>query len=191
MTIGGTTTLTTNGSGDTVRLEGDAGNAGPSQFVGAVTVATGDAADLIDMRYEPLPAVVDPERALDPGAPRVHATLDTNLAFEHRWSAGDVDAAFRRAAHVVSGRFVHARVAPVPMETRGCLARYEGGELTVWISTQMAHHVRGQLATVFGLPEHRIRVITPQVGGGFGCKCGLYDDEIVTVAAALRLGAWR
>jgi carbon-monoxide dehydrogenase large subunit len=147
-----------------------------------------DAADLIDVRYEPLPAVVDPERALDSDAPRVHATLDTNLAFEHRWSAGDVDAAFRRAAHVVSGRFVHARVAPVPMETRGCLARYEGGELTVWISTQMAHHVRGQLATVFGLPEHRIRVITPQVGGGFGCKCGLYDDEIVTVAAALRLG---
>jgi CO/xanthine dehydrogenase Mo-binding subunit len=64
-----------------------------------------DAADLVDVRYEPLPAVVDPERALDSDAPRVHATLDTNLAFEHRWSAGDVDAAFRRAAHVVSGAF--------------------------------------------------------------------------------------
>jgi carbon-monoxide dehydrogenase large subunit len=150
--------------------------------------AARDAADLVEVRYEPLPAVSDPERGLDPGAPRVHAALDSNLAFEHRWSAGDVDGAFRRAAHVVRGRFVQPRVAPMPMETRGCLARYEAGDLTVWISTQMAHHVRGQLATVFGLPEHRIRVIAPQVGGGFGCKCGLYDDEIVTVAAALRLG---
>jgi carbon-monoxide dehydrogenase large subunit len=150
--------------------------------------AARDAADLVEVRYEPLPAVVDPERALEPGAPRVHAALDSNLAFEHGWSAGDVDAAFRRAAHVVRGRFVQPRVAPVPMETRGVLARYEAGELTVWISTQMPHHVRGQLATVFGLPEHRIRVIAPEVGGGFGCKGGLYDDEIVTVAAALRLG---
>jgi carbon-monoxide dehydrogenase large subunit len=147
-----------------------------------------DATELVLVDYEPLPAVVDPEGALDPQAPRVHPTLDSNLAYEHRWSVGDVDGAFARAAHIVRGRFIQPRVAPVPMETRGCLARYEGGELTVWISTQMPHHVRTEINTVFGLPEHRIRVIAPEVGGGFGCKAGLYDDELVTVAAALKLG---
>jgi carbon-monoxide dehydrogenase large subunit len=147
-----------------------------------------DAADLVEIAYRPRPPVLDPVEALRPGAPRVHAALDSNLAFEHGYTAGDVEGAFRRAAHVVSGRFVHQRVAPLPLETRGCVARFEGGELTVWISTQMAHHVRAELAVVFGLPEPRIRVIAPDVGGGFGCKGGLYDDELVTVAAALRLG---
>ncbi|HLN11955.1 MAG TPA: molybdopterin cofactor-binding domain-containing protein [bacterium] len=147
-----------------------------------------DAAALVDVAYEPLPSVVDPERALEPGAPRVHPRLESNLAFEHGWAAGDVEGAFRDAAQVVHGRFVHPRVAAAPMEPRGCMARYDGSQLTVWISTQLPHTMRADLSVVFGLPEHRIRVIAPEVGGSFGCKTLLYDDEIVTVSAALRLG---
>lgn len=147
-----------------------------------------DAADRVTVEYEPLPAVTDAARALAPGAPRVHPTLDSNLAFELSWQNGDVDGAFRAAARVVRGRFAHQRLAPIPLEARGCLAHYQGGQLTVWISTQMPHRVRADVSAVLGLPEHRIRVIAPEVGGGFGCKAGLYDDELVTVAAAVRLG---
>ena len=147
-----------------------------------------DAADLVSVEYAAREPVVDPERALAPEAPRVHPGLDSNLAFEHAWTAGDVEGAFRGAARVVHGRFVHPRVAAAPMEPRGVVARYDGSHLTVWISTQMPHYVRGDLSVVFDLPEHRIRVIAPEVGGSFGCKGGLYDDEIVTVSAALRLG---
>ncbi|MBI2460606.1 MAG: molybdopterin-dependent oxidoreductase [Candidatus Rokubacteria bacterium] len=146
-----------------------------------------DAADLIEVEYEPLPAVTDPEAALAEGAPRVHPELPDNLAFEHRWQSGDVEAAFARADRVVRGRFLHPRLAPVPMETRGCLAQPQAGALTVWLSTQMPHRVRAHLVEVLGIAEHRLRVIAPEVGGGFGCKAGLYDDEILTVAAALRV----
>ncbi|HYM69209.1 MAG TPA: xanthine dehydrogenase family protein molybdopterin-binding subunit [bacterium] len=147
-----------------------------------------DAADLVQVDYDPLPAVVDPERALDPQAPLVHPALESNLAFEHGWTDGDVDGAFRRATRVIEGRFVHPRVAAMPLEPRGCVARYDGHLLTVWMSTQMPHHVRADLSAVFDVPQHRIRVIAPEVGGSFGCKTGLYDDEIVTVSAALRFG---
>lgn len=145
-----------------------------------------DAAALVDVDYEPLPAMVTPEQALEPDAPRVHAVLSSNVAFEHTWTTGDVDDAFRRAAHVVRGRFSQPRIAALPMEPRGCVAQYDGSWLTVWISTQMPHRVRRDLAAVLAIPEHRIRVIAPEVGGSFGCKVGLYDDEIVTIAAALR-----
>jgi carbon-monoxide dehydrogenase large subunit len=147
-----------------------------------------DAADLVAITYDPLPAATEPAEALAPEAARVHPGLDSNLAFEHRWTHGDVDGAFARATRVVRGRFVNQRVAPLPMEPRGCLAQYAGGQLTVWISTQMAHRVKADLGQVLGMPEHRIRVITPEVGGGFGCKAGLYDDEVATVVAAVRLG---
>lgn len=146
-----------------------------------------DGADLVEIDYQALPTVLDPIEALRPGAPRVHASLDSNLAFEHGYTVGDVEGAFGQAAHVVRGRFVHQRVAPLPMETRGCLARFEGGELTVWISTQMPHHVRAELAVVFGLPEHRIRVIAPEVGGGFGCKGG---STTTSWSRWPRLSAW-
>jgi carbon-monoxide dehydrogenase large subunit len=142
----------------------------------------------VRVEYEPLRALTDPARALDPDAVRVHPTLASNLAFEHRWQQGDVDGAFRAAASVVRGRFAHPRLAPIPLEPRGCLAQYQGGELTVWISSQTPHWVRADLSRVLDLPEHRIRVIVPEVGGGFGAKGGLYDDELVTVVAALRLG---
>jgi carbon-monoxide dehydrogenase large subunit len=147
-----------------------------------------DAAALVAVDYEPRPAVVTPEQALDPAAPRVHASLPSNIAFEHAWTAGDVDGAFRRAARVVRARFVQPRIAAAPLEPRGCVADYDGSQLTVWISTQMPHRVRRDLSAVLAWPEHRIRVIAPEVGGSFGCKVGLYDDELVAVAAAVRLG---
>ena len=122
-----------------------------------------------------------------PTLPVVHPTLDSNVAFEQGWTFGDVDEAFLRAARVVRGRFIHPRLAAAPIETRGCVAHYDGTQLTTWISTQMPHLVRNDLAVVFALPEQRVRVVAPEVGGGFGCKVGLYDDEIVTAAAAFQL----
>ena len=146
-----------------------------------------DAAELVRVDYEPLPAATSPERALEPDAPFVHPTLDSNIAFEQGWTLGDIDEAFLRRREVVRGRFIHPRLAAAPIETRGCAAHYDGTQLTAWISTQMPHLVRNDLAVVFALPEQRVRVVAPEVGGGFGCKVGLYDDEIVTAAAAFQL----
>lgn len=135
-----------------------------------------DAADLIRVEYEPLPVVTDPEAALLPGAPKVYRDLPDNLAYEHSWKTGDQDGAFAKAHRVVTGRFVNQRLAPLPLEPRGCLALYQGGALTFWTSTQMPHRAKSMLAETLGLPEHQIRVIAPEVGGGFGCKVGLYDE---------------
>jgi len=165
------------------------------RFVGhpvAVVVATEralarDAADMIQVTYEPLPVVTDPEAATKPGAPKVYSDLPDNIAFEHKWQVGELEAAFAKAARVVKGRFVNQRLAPTPLEPRGVLAHYQGGALTVWTSTQMPHKVRAMLAEALGLPEHQIRVIAPEVGGGFGCKAGLYDEELLTAFAALSL----
>ena len=137
-----------------------------------------DGADAVAVEYAPRPAVTDAEAALAAGA----------LAYEHRWAHGDVEAAFRQAARVVRLRTAHPRLAPLPLEPRGCAAQYIGGQLTVWTSTQMPHRVKADLAATLGIAEHRIRVIAPDVGGGFGAKGGLYDDELVVVAAAVRLG---
>jgi carbon-monoxide dehydrogenase large subunit len=137
-----------------------------------------DGADAVTVQYTPRPVVTDPDAALDAGA----------LAYEHGWTHGDVEAAFGEAARVVRLRTAHPRLAPLPLEPRGCAARYAGGQLTVWTSTQMPHRVKADLAAALGIAEHRIRVIAPDVGGGFGAKGGLYDDELVVVAAAVRLG---
>ncbi|MBI4588254.1 MAG: molybdopterin-dependent oxidoreductase [Candidatus Rokubacteria bacterium] len=147
-----------------------------------------DAADLIRVEYDPLPVVTDPEAALRPGAPKVYQDLPDNLAYEHSWKSGDLDAAFATADRIVKGRFVNQRLAPLPLEPRGCLALFQGGALTLWTSTQMPHRAKSMLAETLDLPEHRIRVIAPEVGGGFGCKVGLYDEELLTAFAAISLG---
>jgi carbon-monoxide dehydrogenase large subunit len=147
-----------------------------------------DAADLVRVEYDPLPVVADPEAALEPGAPLARADLPDNLAYEHTWSTGELDQAFARAHRVVRGRFVNQRLAPLPLETRGCLAHVQGGMLTLWTSTQMPHRARAMLAETLGLPEHQVRVIAPEVGGGFGCKVGLYDEEALAAFAAVTLG---
>ena len=149
-----------------------------------------DAAELIEVEYEPLPPVADPERGLEPGAPLAHAELGTNQAFSWPLKGGDVDGAFSRAAHIVKVRLDHNRLAGAPMEPRGVLARYDPGsdELTLWLTTQNPFLSRADLAAVTGFPEHKLRVIAPDVGGGFGVKGPLYREEIVAATLARQLG---
>ena len=148
-----------------------------------------DAAELIEVEYEPLPAVADAQRGLEPGAPLSHSQLGTNQAFSWPLKGGDVDGAFSRAAHIVQVRLDHNRLAGAPMEPRGVLARYDPGsdELTVWLTTQNPFLSRADLAAVTGFPEHKLRVIAPDVGGGFGVKGPLYREEIVATTLARQL----
>ena len=149
-----------------------------------------DAAELIEVDYEPLPPIADPERGLEPGAALAHAELGTNQAFSWPLKGGDVEGAFGRAAHVVKVRLDHNRLAGAPMEPRAVLARYDAGgdELTVWLTTQNPFLSRADLAAVLGFPEHKLRVIAPDVGGGFGVKGPLYREEIVAAKLALEIG---
>jgi carbon-monoxide dehydrogenase large subunit len=149
-----------------------------------------DAIDLIEVEYEPLPAVSDPELALRSDAPLAHPELGTNQAFSFPMKGGDVDAAFSRAAHVVKIRLEHNRIAGTPMEPRGVIARYDPGadELTVWLTTQNPFTARADLAAVLDFPEQKLRVIAPDVGGGFGVKGPVYREEVVAATLARRLG---
>ncbi len=149
-----------------------------------------DAADLVEIVYEPLPAVVDLEQAAA-GAPFAHGDLGTNVAYTTTVERGDVEAAFRGAPVRISQRMVNHRVAPVSIEARGTAAMYDGstgqGILTVWTSTQEAHAIRDGLSQVLGLETQRIRVITPDVGGGFGSKLNTYPEDAVVAHLARRL----
>ncbi len=148
-----------------------------------------DAADLVEIDYDPLPAVVHLERALQDESPKVHEEFKTNLAFTHLLASGDVEAAFKKAEVVVKQRLVNQRLAPVSMEPRGVVAQYLPGEktLTLWSSTQIPHLLKTQVAVVLGVPETSVRVITPEVGGGFGSKLNVYGEEIVVPWAAMKL----
>jgi len=151
--------------------------------------AARDAIDLIAVEYDPLPAVVDPEAALKSGAPLVHEELETNHAFDWSVSSGDVNAAFKSAARVFSQRIVHQRLIPCAIEPRGVVAQYLAGErhLTLHTSTQIPHLVRTMLAGAIGLPENHVRVVAPEVGGGFGSKLNFYAEEILLAFLAMQL----
>lgn len=146
-----------------------------------------DARELIRVSYEVLPAVADPEAALAPDAPLLHEALGTNRAFEMRIGS-DVREALERAAHVVRGRFVNQRIVPNTMETRGAVAHFEPWDerLTVWLSTQAPHLMRREFARFLAFPEHRLRVIAPDVGGAFGAKNNPYAEELLAAALALK-----
>ena len=148
-----------------------------------------DAIDLIEVDYEPLPAVSDLEKALQPGSPLVHSQWDSNQAFTFECGTGDMDKARAEADVIVKQKFIHQRLAPIPVETRGVVARYFPGEdeLTLWSSTQIPHLLRAMLALVLGFPEHRIRIIAPEVGGGFGCKLNVYREEALLAHLAMKL----
>jgi carbon-monoxide dehydrogenase large subunit len=171
---------------------------GTVRFVGeaiAVVVAESieiarDAADHILIDYEPVAAVVDLEAAAEDGAPRVHESLPSNICFHQHVTHGDVDAAFARADRIVERRIVNQRVAPLPMECRASLAEYRRGEgsLVVYAGTQFPHVMRTQIAAVLGLRENQVRVIAPEVGGGFGAKANVYPDEMVVPWLAMQLG---
>ncbi|HEX9121942.1 MAG TPA: xanthine dehydrogenase family protein molybdopterin-binding subunit [Actinomycetota bacterium] len=146
-----------------------------------------DAAEAVVVDYEPLPVVVDPETALEPGEPLLFPEAGTNLAheFAKHWD----DDVLAGADVVVGGRFVNQRLAPVPMETNGCAAvpQPDGG-LTVWVSTQIPFDVRGDIAQWLGIDRQRIRVIAPDVGGGFGAKLVVYPEYLAVAAAAVKVG---
>ena len=140
-----------------------------------------DAAEQIEVDYEPLPAVVDMLAALEPGSPRVYPDWDDNLFLRRGATIGDVDGAFRDADVVLRRVYRNQRYTGVPMETRGCLATYDAatGDLTLWTSTQVPHLIRSGVAELLDFPENYMRVIAPDVGGGFGIKCCLYPEEVL------------
>ncbi|CAN5689248.1 molybdopterin-dependent oxidoreductase [soil metagenome] len=166
-------------------------------FVGhpvAAVVATDryaaqDAVELIAVDYEELPAVVDLEAAAQDGSV-IHEQYGDNIAYKLTIGSGDIDAALRSAERVIKQRIVNQRVAPLAMEPRGVLARYLPGqqELTVWSSTQIPHLLRTQLSRLLSIAENKLRVIAPEVGGGFGGKVNIFVEEALLGWIAIELG---
>jgi carbon-monoxide dehydrogenase large subunit len=167
-------------------------------FVGhpvAVVVATDryiarDAAELVEVDYEPLPAVADPEKALETGAPAVHPEWPDNIAFTFNQKGGDIEKAFAEADVVVKERIVSQRLIPSAMETRGVVADWKRGDkaLTIYTSTQIPHLVRTLVALMLGVPEHKLRIVAPEVGGGFGSKLNVYAEEALMGFVAMKIG---
>jgi carbon-monoxide dehydrogenase large subunit len=151
--------------------------------------AAEDGVALVEVEYEPLPAIVDAELASGADSAVVHAGRRDNITGRSVVTQGDPSAAFAAAELVVSQRIVSQRLAPNPMEPRGVIAQYERGSglITVWDSTQNAHGVRDGLVGLFKVPESRLRVIAPEVGGGFGCKFGVYPEDVLAVWLARHL----
>jgi len=171
---------------DRVRYVGE-----PIVAIAAETrAAADDAAALIEVEYEPLPAVLAPDAAVGPGAPLIHPELGDNILYETRLAAGDVERAFAGAGRVWTRTFTTGRHTGVPLEPRSLIADYEPATraLTVWISTQVPHMMQAVLAELFSLREPRVRVIAPDVGGSFGIKIHVYQDDMAVCALALTLG---
>jgi carbon-monoxide dehydrogenase large subunit len=149
-----------------------------------------DAAEAVEVEYEPLPAALTPESAAAPNAPRVNDEWPDNVAGVSGGAKGDVAQGFAETAVTVSALLAYPRVAGMPLETRGVLAAPDvvSGELTVWTSTQVPFAVRAAVAPVLGLPEERIRVLAPDMGGGFGTKGHVYAEDMLVPAVARRLG---
>jgi carbon-monoxide dehydrogenase large subunit len=153
-----------------------------------------DALELIDVEYEPLPAVVDARKALDPDAPIIRDDLEGRTDNKiYDWEAGDAaacDDVFSSADVIVSQDMVYPRVHPAPMETCGSVASMDpvSGKLTIWTTTQAPHAHRTLYAIVAGLPEHKIQVISPDIGGGFGNKVGIYPGYVCSIVGSILTG---
>ena len=149
-----------------------------------------DAADLIDVEYEPLPAVTDAEAAILPDAPVLHEGLGTNLIAMKTGSHGDPEKAFAEADHVFKKRFHHGRVSGIPIECRGIIAEYHRGPgtYTVYQSSQIPHLTRSVLAECLGQAESDFRVVAPDVGGGFGIKAHPYPEDLILPFLAKAVG---
>jgi aerobic carbon-monoxide dehydrogenase large subunit len=175
---------------DTVRYVGD----GVAVVVAADRYTARDAAGLVRVEYEPLVAVVDQQKAMEQGAPQIHPDTPNNLAF--KWALGNAEAtaaAFKEAERdgiVLSQRFTNQRLIPNAMETRAVVAQYNSGsgDLTVWYTTQNPHIARFLMSVVTGIPEHKVRIIAPEVGGGFGSKIPFYADEAIVAFCAKATG---
>jgi carbon-monoxide dehydrogenase large subunit len=170
---------------DKVRYVGE-----PIAVVAAETRAIAeDAVELIEVEYEPLPAVVDAEKALEEGAPLLYEEWGDNILYKEVFKSG-AEEKFKEADLVVRERLVSNRYSPTPIETRAVLSYLdtEKNQLTVWTSTQFPHVVRTFLSQVLDFPENRIRVIAPSVGGGFGIKSAIFPDEVSVVILSMKLG---
>ncbi|WP_249011526.1 xanthine dehydrogenase family protein molybdopterin-binding subunit [Conexibacter sp. DBS9H8] len=146
-----------------------------------------DAAEDVIVAYEPLPVAIDPEQAIA-GAPYVHPELGTNQVHSWTLAGGDLEAGFAAADVTIQRRVINHRIAGAPIEPRGVLADYRAGALTLHTSTQVPHFVRLFVALLLGLSEEKVRVIAPEVGGGFGAKLQVYGEEIVACWASRALG---
>jgi carbon-monoxide dehydrogenase large subunit len=173
---------------DKVRHVGD----GIAVVVAESPYIAADAVELIEVDLEPLPAVVDARGAMDEGAPLVHDGFDQNLSFH--WPLGDEDAtnsALAGSDHVVELEFVNQRLIPNAMEPRACVAQWDSADesMTVWTTSQNPHTIRLLLgAFTLGIPEHKLRVISPDVGGGFGSKIFHYPEEVIVPWLARAVG---
>ncbi len=173
---------------DTVHFVGD----GVAAVVAEDPYIAHDALELIVVDYEPLPAVVDQEAAMSDGAPQLHDEAPHNICMH--WTAGDAastDAAIKGAEVVIRQRLRNQRLIPNPMETRGAIGRYDAGtgEYTIWMTSQAPHVMKILLAAfVLGVPEHKLRCIAPEVGGGFGAKIFLYADMALVAVLSKRVG---
>lgn len=168
------------------------------RFVGepvAVIAATDkyaarDAVDLVEVDYDSLPAVTDPEKAIAKGAPKLYDEFADNVAYRWELEGGDVAGAFKNADQIVKQRMANQRVIPVPMECRGVVAEYDRGEpkLKVWTSTQIPHLARTQIGAMLGVAETSVHLIAPEVGGGFGSKLNVYAEEALCAYLAIHTG---
>jgi carbon-monoxide dehydrogenase large subunit len=153
-----------------------------------------DALELIDIDYDLLPPVLDMEQAVEEGADLVHGHLESNRSFSFVFdggemgTAGDTEQAFADADVVVSRRFVQQRLIPAFMEPRSVVVQPQGDNFTLWSATQVPHILRVMAAMVTGIPEHKLRVVAPDVGGGFGGKLQVTPEEILCLLVARRLG---
>jgi len=156
-----------------------------------------DAAGLVEVDYEPLSAAVDLEAAAA-GGPLAHSDMDSNISYV--WSLdpdrAKLDAAFAEAAHIVEETYLQQRLIPSAMEPRGVVAVPQpfGGDMTVYSATQIPHILKVMVGLTLGIPESRLRVVAPAVGGGFGSKLNVYAEELVALALARKLGRpvrWR
>ena len=171
---------------DIVRYVGDA----VAVVVAESRVQAEDALELINVNYEVLPAVVNAEAALQEGAPQLHEDAPNNQAFHWTVAGGDADSAFDSAEVVVRDTIIQQRLIPNAMEPRSTVATWLSalGELTMWNTSQNPHIARFVTSLVTGVPEHKIRVIAPEVGGGFGSKIAVYPWEMITAFCAMQLG---
>ena len=171
---------------DVARYAGD----GVAVVVAQTRALAKDAAELVEVDYEPLPAVTDVMAALEDGAPVVHEELGSNHCFTWPLQAGEPDRLFAEAAVTVKERYRQQRLIPNAIEPRGVIVQPipAQGEFTMWSATQIPHILRVTLAGVSGIPEAKLRVIAPDVGGGFGSKLDVYAEEGLLLVLAKKLG---
>ncbi|MEA2479007.1 MAG: aerobic carbon-monoxide dehydrogenase large subunit, partial [Thermoleophilaceae bacterium] len=156
--------------------------------LGADRYAVVDAAEDVWVEYDERPVVIDPEAALKDGSPLVHEQFGTNKTHEWSISGGDPDGAMAAAEVVVERRIVNHRIAGAPIEPRSTIADPHGDQLTVWSTTQIPHIARFALSGIIGISEDKLRVVAPNVGGGFGAKLQVYGEEVLVAAIARKLG---